>query len=144
MGNYNVTLKKGRIDGKILLTRGQNKLETQNGSIGLTILDTVAAPMDVTAQGGGIRLELPENYAVDVELGSEKQQIVINLPTQIDNDSSLTLINGGGPLFRLKATDAISLLSSSPDGKNTPADTESDPFEDSIQPVPTGNTAPRC
>ena len=136
LGNYNVTVKKGRIDGKILLTRGQNKLETQNGSIGLTILDTVAAPMDVTAQGGGIRLELPENYAVDVELGSEKQQIVINLPTQIDDDSSLTLINGGGPLFRLKATDAISLLSSSPDGKNTPTDTGSDPFEDSIQPVP--------
>ena len=52
LGNYNVTLKKGRIDGKILLTHGQNKLETQDGSIGLTILDTVAAPMDVTAQGG--------------------------------------------------------------------------------------------
>ena len=52
LGNYNVTVKTGRIDGKILLTQGQNILETQNGSIGLTILDTVAAPMDVTAQGG--------------------------------------------------------------------------------------------
>ena len=136
LGNYNVTLKKGRIDGKILLTHGQNKLETQNGSIGLTILDTVAAPMDVTAQGGGIRLELPENYAADVELDSEKQQIVINLPTQIDNDTSLTLINDGGPLFRLKATDAISLLQSSPNDEDTPSDVTSDPFEDSIQPVP--------
>ena len=136
LGNYNVTLKKGRIDGKILLTHGQNKLETQNGSIGLTILDTVAAPMDVTAQGGGIRLELPENYAADVELDSKKQQIVINLPTQIDNDTSLTLINDGGPLFRLKATDAISLLQSSPNDENTPSDVTSDPFEDSIQPVP--------
>ena len=136
LGNYNVTLKKGRIDGKILLTHGQNKLETQNGSIGLTILDTVAAPMDVTAQGGGIRLELPENYAADVELDSKKQQIVINLPTQIDNDTSLTLINDGGPLFRLKATDAISLLQSSPNDENTPSDVTSDPFEDSIQPIP--------
>ncbi len=136
LGNYNVTLKKGRIDGKILLTHGQNKLETQNGSIGLTILDTVAAPMDVTAQGGGIRLELPENYAADVELDSEKQQIVINLPTQIDNDTSLTLINDGGPLFRLKATDAISLLQSSPNDEDTSSDVTSDPFEDSIQPVP--------
>ena len=136
LGNYSVTLKKGRIDGKILLTHGQNKLETQNGSIGLTILDTVAAPMDVTAQGGGIRLELPENYAADVELDSKKQQIVINLPTQIDNDTSLTLINDGGPLFRLKATDAISLLQSSPNDENTPSDVTSDPFEDSIQPVP--------
>ncbi len=136
LGNYNVTLKKGRIDGKILLTQGQNTLETQNGSIGLTILDTVAAPMDVTAQGGAIRLELPENYAVDVELKSEKQQVVINLPAQIDEDTSLTLINDGGPLFRLKATDAISLLSSSSNDANTPPDTVSDPFEGSIQPVP--------
>ena len=136
LGNYNVTLKKGRIDGKILLTHGQNKLETQNGSIGLTILDTVAAPMDVTAQGGGIRLELPGNYAADVELDSKKQQIVINLPTQIDNDTSLTLINDGGPLFRLKATDAISLLQSSPNDENTSSDVTSDPFEDSIQPIP--------
>ena len=136
LGNYNVTLKKGRIDGKILLTQGQNKLETQNGSIALTILDTVAAPMDVTAQGGSIRLALPENYAVDVELKSEKEQVVINLPAQIDDDTSLTLINDGGPLFRLKATDAISLLSSSSDDGNTPSDTVSDPFEGSIQPVP--------
>ena len=136
LGNYNVTVKKGRIDGKILLTQGQNKLETQNGSIGVTILDTVAAPMDVTAQGGGIRLELPENYAVDVELKSEKQQVAINLPAQSDNDTSLTLINDGGPLFRLKATDAISLLSSSSNDRNTTSDTVSDPFEGSIQPVP--------
>ena len=136
LGNYNVTIKKGRIDGKILLTQGQNKLETQNGSIGLTILDTVAAPMDVTAQSGGIRLELPENYAVDVELKSEKEQVAINLPAQVDNDTSLTLINDGGPLFRLKAADAISLLSSSSNDQNTPADTVSDPFEGSIQPVP--------
>ena len=49
LGNYNVRVKKGRIAGKILLTQGQNKLETQNGSVELTILDTVAAPMDVTA-----------------------------------------------------------------------------------------------
>ena len=136
LGTYDVSLKKGRIDGKILLTQGQNKLETQDGSIGLAILDTVAAPMNVTAQGGNIQLKLPESYAIDVELKSEKQQIVINLPAQIDNDTSLMLINDGGPLFRLKATNAISLLSSSPDNKDTSADTVSDPFEDSTQPVP--------
>ena len=135
VGNYNVTVKKGRIYGKILLTQGQNRLETQDGSIDLTILDTVAAPMDVTAQGGDIRLKLPENYAVDVELESEKQQIVINLPAQTDDDASLTIINDGGPLFRLKATKAISLLPSSASDKKTPADTVSDPFEDATQPV---------
>ena len=42
----------------------------------------------------------------------------------------------GGPLFRLKATDAISLLPSSPNDENIPADTVSDPFEDATQPVP--------
>ena len=136
LGNYTIALKKGRIDGSILLTQGKNKLETQNGSIGLTILDTVAAPVDMTAQGGDIRLKLPENYAIDVELASEKQQIVINLPAEIDNDTSLTYINDGGPLFRLKATDAISLLPSSSNDENTPADTVSDPFEDATQPVP--------
>ena len=136
LGNYNITLKKGRIDGKVLLTQGKNKLETQNGSIGLTILDTVAAPMDVTAQAGDIRLKLPENYAIDVELMSEKQQVVINLPAEMDDDTALTYINDGGPLFRLKATHAISLLPSSPNDENTPADTVPDPFEAFTQPVP--------
>ena len=63
-----------------MLTHGQNKVETQDGSIELVMLDTVVAPMDVTAQGGNIQLKLPENYAIDVELESEKQQVVINLP----------------------------------------------------------------
>ena len=136
LGSYNVTVKKGRIDGKILLTHGQNKLETHNGPIGLVILDPVATPMDVTAQGGSIRLELPENYAFDVELESEKQQIVVNLPAQIDDETSLTIVNGGGPLFRLKATDAISLLPSSADAEDRPSDLASDPFAGLTQPVP--------
>ena len=62
-GNYNIRVTQGNIDGKILLTQGQNRLETQKGSIGLVVLDTVAAPMDITARGGSIRLRLPENYA---------------------------------------------------------------------------------
>ena len=130
LGSYNVTLKKGRIDGKILLTHGENKLETHNGRIGLVILDTVAAPMDITAQGGSIRLELPENYGCDVELESEKQQVVVNLPTQVDAETSLTIVNGGGPLFRLKSTDAISLLPSSSNDENTST------FVYTTQPVP--------
>ena len=136
LGNYNVTLKKGRIDGNILLTHGQNKLETQNGSIDLTILDPVAAPMEVTAQRGDIRLKLPESYAIEVQLESEKQQIVINLPAQINDDTGLTIINDGGPLFHLKATNAISVLANSPKDENTTVDTASDPLEDSVQPVP--------
>ena len=142
VGNYNIALKKGRIDGKILLTHGQNRLETQNGSIGVTILDAVAAPMDMTAQAGDIRLTLPENYAIDVQLESEKERVVINLPAEIDNEASLTYVNGGGPLFRLKATGAISLVSDSPKDERTPSDTESDPFEDSMQPVPKIAQAP--
>ena len=128
LGNYNISVKEGNIGGKILLTHGQNKILTQNGSIGLIILDTVAAPMDVTAQGGSIRLELPEDYAVDAELKSEKQQTIVNLPAQIDEATSLTFINDGGPLFRLKATDIISLLPSSSEAENESSDPSSDSF----------------
>ena len=135
-GNYNIRVTNGNIDGKILLTHGQNTLETQNGSIGLVVLDTVAAPMDITAQGGSLRLRLPDNYAADIELESEKQQIVVNVPAQFDEETGLTLINEGGPLFRLKATHTISLLPSSPSTGNTSADAETDVTIYSAQPVP--------
>ena len=136
LGNYNISVAKGDIDGKILLTRGQNKLATQNGSIRLAVLDPVAAPMDITAEGGSIRLQLPENYAADIEFESEKQQIVVNLPAQIDDETGLTIVNDGGPLLQLKATDLISLLPSPPSDKDTLADAELNPFADVAQPVP--------
>ncbi len=136
LGNYNISVAKGDIDGKILLTRGQNKLATQNGSIGLVVLDPVAAPMDITAEGGSIRLQLPENYAADIEFESEKQQIVVNLPAQIDDETGLTIVNDGGPLLQLKATDLISLLPSPPSDKDTLTDAEPNPFADVAQPVP--------
>ena len=135
-GNYNIHVTNGNIDGKILLTHGQNTLETQKGSIGLVVLDTVAAPMDITAHGGSLRLRLPENYAATVELESEKQQIVVNVPAQFDEETGVTLINEGGPLFRLKATHAISLLPSSSSDGNTSADVETDVTIYSAQPVP--------
>ena len=135
-GNYNIRVNKGNIDGQILLTQGQNKLETQNGSIGLVVLDPVAAPMDITARRGSIRLRLPENYGAAVELESERQQIVVNLPAQFDEETGFTIINDGGPLFRLKATHAISLLPSSPSDGNTSAGTETEVTVYSTQPVP--------
>ena len=92
--------------------------------------------MDITAQGGSVRLRLPEDYAADVELESEKQQIVVNLPVQMDEETGLTLINEGGPLFRLKATDAISLLPSPPSDEDKLADAEQNPFSNMAQPVP--------
>ena len=141
-GNYNIRVTKGNIDGQILLTQGQNKLETQNGSIGLVVLDLVAAPMDITAQGGSIRLRLPENYGTDVEFESQKQQIVVNLPAQLDEETGFTIINEGGPLFRLKAAHAISLLPSSPSDGKVSADVETDPFVDAAQPVPQTVKAP--
>ena len=138
LGNYSVTLTNGDIKGGILLTRGQNKFETKNGAIELTVLDTVAAPMDITAQGGSILLQLPENYAIDAVLESDKQQVVINLPAQFEDDTELAIINGGGPLFRLKSTDAISLLQSIPvkDPANIKTNTETDTLLDAAQPVP--------
>ena len=141
-GNYNISVTQGNIDGQILLTHGQNKFETRNGSIGLVVLDPVAAPTDITAQGGSIRLRLPENYAADVEIESEKQQIVVNLPAHLDEETGFTLINEGGPLFRLKATATISLLPSSPSGRKALTETETNPFSDSAQPVPQVAKAP--
>ena len=138
LGNYSVTLTDGDIKGKILFTRGQNKLETKNGAIELTVLDAIAAPMDITAQGGNILLQLPENYAIDALLESDKQQVVINLPVQFEDDTELAIINGGGPLFRLKSTDAISLLQNIPvkDQTNIQMNTEPDSLLDAAQPVP--------
>ena len=108
LGNYQVEVKQGGIHGKILLAPGQNKIATHKGSIDLTVLDDLAAPLDLTALGGNIGLLLPKNYAADVELKSEKQQYIINLPAEIDNN--IGVINGGGPLLRLTTTDAISVL----------------------------------
>ena len=136
-GNYNVNLTSGNIKGKILLTRGQNKLETKNGAVELTILDPVAAPMDITAQGGNILLQLPKDYAIDALLESEKQQVVINLPAQIEDDMAFALVNDGGPLFRLKATNGISLLQSMPaeNQRNVQTDTAPASLLDAAHPV---------
>lgn len=144
LGNYNVNLTRGNIKGEILLTRDQNKLETKNGAVELTILDPVAAPMDITAQGGNILLQLPKDYAIDALLESEKQQVVINLPAQIEDDTSLAIVNDGGPLFRLKATNGISLLQSMPTGdqRNGQADTEPGSLLDAAHPVPRTGKSP--
>ena len=137
LGNYNVSVMEGRVYGKILLTHGQNKIETQNGSIDLVVLDTVATPLDLTARGGGIRLRLPENYAADVEFESEKQQVVINIPSQIEDN--IAFINEGGPLLRLIATDSILLgVLGGPNtpSESAPTDVAPDALADSAQPVP--------
>ena len=108
LGNYHIEVKKGRVHGRILLAPGQNEIKTDNGSIDFTVLDDLAAPLDLTALGGQIGLLLPENYAADVELKNEKQHYVITLPSEIDGN--IGTINGGGPLLRLTASDAISVL----------------------------------
>ncbi len=108
-GTYSIKVTKGDISGKILLTRGQNVINTQNGSIELEVLDAVAAPLDLTAHGGRLQLRLPENYPADVEVESQKQQVVVNLPVQIEDDSRM-ILNDGGPLLRLRAKNTISIL----------------------------------
>ncbi len=123
LGNYKIEVKQGRIHGKILLTPGENQIKTLNGSIELTVLDDLAAQLDLTALGGDIGLLLPKNYPADVELKNDKQHYIINLPAEMDNN--IGIINGGGPLLKLTATDTISVLpnprlhSSSEDAKPT-------------------------
>lgn len=138
VGNYHIELKKGRIHGKLLLAPGQNDIKTYNGSIDLTVLDSFAAPLDLTALGGGIRLLLPNNYAADVELKSEKQRYIINLPSEIDNN--MGVLNEGGPLLRLTTTDVISVFPD-PRTRNLPERTKPDVSEETppielVQPIP--------
>ena len=132
LGSYDISVTEGDISGQILLTHGQNRVETRKGSIALMLLDSVAAPMDITAQGGSIRLQMPENYAADVEFESGKRHIVVNLPAQVDLEAGVAAINEGGPLFRLKATDSVSLLST----QQSDEAAEVEPFGEFVQPVP--------
>ena len=130
-GNYTIAVTKGDVIGKVLLTRGQNEIRTQEGSVELAVLDAVAAPMNVTAHGGSIQLQLPRNYSADVEFESEKEQVVISLPAQIDEGSRMlnllagtAMLNKGGPLLRLTATDTIAILPAggTPEDAATPAE----------------------
>ncbi len=134
-GIYIIKVVKGRISGRILLTRGANEINTKDGSIALAVLDAVAAPLDLTAHGGGIELRLSENYPADVEVESERKQVLVNLPAQIEDDSHMRL-NGGGPLLRLKTTHAISILPIA-----TPPETES-VFAETAKHVPKSGVAP--
>ena len=120
-GNYQIETQKGRIHGKILFTPGENRIKTNDGSINLTILDELAAQADLTAKDGVIQLHLPENYSADIELDSEKQHYIVNFPSEIADNKGT--INEGGPLLRLTATDAISILRN-PWSKNGNEDTE--------------------
>ena len=107
-GNYQIEIQKGRIHGKVLFTLGENRIKTNDGSIHLTVLDELATQTDITANEGEINLHLPENYSADIELNSENQNYIVNLPAEIENNKGT--INEGGPLLRLTATAAISIL----------------------------------
>ncbi len=120
-GNYQIETQKGRIHGKILFTPGENSIKTNDGSINLTVLDELAAQVDLTAKNGVIQLHLPENYSADIELDSEKQHYIVNVPSEIEENKGA--INAGGPLLRLTATDTISILRN-PWSKNGHEDTE--------------------
>ncbi len=142
-GNYNVAVTKGNVSGKILLTRGQNEIKTLDGSVELAVLDTVAAPMDMIAQGGGIQLQLPRDYAADVEFESEKEQVIISLPAQIEDGSRMlnllagtAVLNEGGPLLRLTATDTIAILPTggTPEDAASPADIFLQAVPETVQP----------
>ncbi|RKU28653.1 hypothetical protein C6497_07785 [Candidatus Poribacteria bacterium] len=128
LGLYNIILSDGNIKGSILMTPDQSKITTRNGSIELIILDNLAAPLTLTALGGGIRLLLPKDYPADLSYNSEKEQIIVNVPAEIDDNSGL--INDGGPLLQLTTTGMISILPA-PNLQKTTEETESD-FIDEI------------
>lgn len=135
LGIYDVNVSAGNIKGNILFTPGQSDIKTEEGSIELIVLDTLAVPMNLTAHGGGIRLLLPKDYPSDIEYESVKQQVIINVPAEIDHNSGF--INGGGPLLRLKSMGPISILpaptlqGTSPDSQMS-SDTDIDTDKDKI------------
>ncbi len=144
LGTYQVHVKKGRINGKILLTPGQNEIKTDDGSINLTVLDDLAAPLDLTALGGKIELLLPTNYPADVELANEKQQYIMGIPAEIEENKGT--INGGGPLLRLTATDTIQILKN-PRINTSPQENNTDNSQELtapsyVQPIPFTERSP--
>ena len=138
LGNYDIEVKNGRIHGKVLFTPGENKMITHNGSIDLTVLDDLAAPLELTANSGKIDLLLPKSYSADVELKNDKQLYVINLPADVENDKGM--INEGGPLLKLTATDVISVLRNPwlPNRQKETNETSPDenPKKRIVQPIP--------
>lgn len=127
LGTYHIILSDGYIKGSILLTPDQSNITTRNGSIELIVLDNLAAPLKLTALGGGIRLLLPKDYPADLSYNNVKEQILINLPAEIDDNSGL--INDGGPLLNLTSTGMISILPA-PTLQRTTDDTQSDTLDD--------------
>ncbi len=127
LGTYNIILSDGYIKGSILLTPDQSNITTRNGSIELIVLDNLAAPLKLTALGGGIRLLLPKDYPADLSYNSVKEQIVVNVPAEIDDNSGL--INDGGPLLNLTSTGMISILPA-PTLQGTTDDSQSDILDD--------------
>lgn len=145
LGTYRVHVKKGHINGKILLTPGQNEIKTDDGSINITVLDDLAAPLDLTALGGKIGLLLPPEYPADVELANEKQQYIISMPAEITDNAGT--INGGGPLLRLTATDTIQILknpriNTSPQ-ENKTVNSQEETANAFIQPIPFTKLSPK-
>ncbi|MCY4402608.1 MAG: FtsQ-type POTRA domain-containing protein [Candidatus Poribacteria bacterium] len=107
-GNLDVVVKKGRIHGSILLVPGENQLQTDNGSIDLSILDELAASLELTAIGGNIGLLLPKDYPADIKFMNTDQDYMLNIPSETDN--GIIVMNGGGPLMQLSSTGTISIL----------------------------------
>lgn len=108
LGTYNIMLSEGYIKGSLLLTPDESNITTKHGSIELIVLDNLAAPLKLTAVGGGIRLLIPKDYPADLSYNSAKEQIIVNVPAEIDDNSGI--INEGGPLLNLTSTGRISIL----------------------------------
>ncbi len=108
IGNYNVEVKKGRIHGSILMIPGENHIKTDNGSIDISILDALAAQLEITAIGGNISLLLPRSYPADIKFKNDKQHYILNLPSEIDDNT--IAVNGGGPLLEMSSSGTISIL----------------------------------
>ncbi|MDE0503876.1 MAG: hypothetical protein OXI86_07330, partial [Candidatus Poribacteria bacterium] len=117
LGGCRVYSGKGNLHCEILLTNQLNRFETAFGEIDLAVMDEIAAPTNLTANGGGITLRLPNSIRAEVEIQTKNEDphaVSINMPVELESsfegDSLYGWINGGGPLFRLTADDKIAIL----------------------------------
>ena len=113
----------GRLDlrtrnGSVALTDvgGDVRARTQNGSLNVSLSGRswTGSGLDAETQNGSVRLEIPENYAAQLETGTVNGSIHTDFPVTVQGRISrrLTLpLNGGGPAIRAVTTNGTVRIS---------------------------------
>ncbi len=108
VGQFNVKIVRGAIQGKILLN-GASTFSTVDGSIELDILDTLSFPLTVETHRGDIKIRLPREYSAELEAQSDNGRVVCEIPVTIEKRKTERVLRGilndSGPLLKLYTDD---------------------------------------